>query len=170
MSKENKTRGFEVVAEFARTAYDTYTDEKKNKHKFEKEITLPSRGDIGSAGYDFYVPKDIEILPHETKTLWTDVKAYMQTDEVLLLCIRSSLAIKQGLVLTNAVGVIDSSYYSNEDNDGNIAVALTNNSGKKVVLKEGERVMQGIFTKYLLADEAVVIKEKRVGGIGSSGK
>lgn len=168
MSK--KVRGFEVVADEHRTAFDIFTDEKKKEHRFPTDITLPTRADERSAGYDFYVPKDVQLLPAQKTMIWTDVKAYMQPDEVLELYIRSSLAIKQGIMLSNNVGIVDSSYYSNEGNDGNIAVALVNTSGKAVTLKAGERVMQGIFKKYLVADVDETLKVERTGGIGSSGQ
>lgn len=168
MSK--KIRGFEVVADKHRTAFDVFTDEKKREHKFPTEIKLPTRADPRSAGYDFYLPKDLIIFPNQITTVFTDVKAYMQPDEVLEIYIRSSLAIKQGLTLINAVGIIDSSYYENENNDGNIGLILYNTTGKTIKLSAGERIAQGIFKKYLITDEDTPTSEKRTGGMGSSGK
>lgn len=165
-----RQRGFEVVQDKHRTAFDIFTDEKKIQHKFPTKIQLPTRADGKSAGYDFYVPKDIQILPSQKTSFQTDVKAYMQEDEVLMLYIRSSLAIKQGLMLSNGVGVIDASYYNNTSNDGNIGISIMNTSGKAVTLKAGERVMQGIFKKYLIADTDETLQDERIGGIGSSGK
>lgn len=165
-----KQRGFEVVAEQHRTAFETFTDEKKRPHKFVKEVKLPTRADSKSAGYDFYLPKDLKLLPMQKTIVWTDVKAYMLPDEVLEIYIRSSLAIKNGLMLSNNVGIVDSSYYSNQGNDGNIGIAIVNTTGLTVELKEGERIAQGIFKKYLTVDDDVCLSEERIGGIGSSGK
>lgn len=163
-------RGFQVVNDQNRTAYAIFKDEKGREHKFPKDIELPKRSDEGSAGYDFYVPKDVQILPSKKQIIWTDVKAYMEIDEVLQLHIRSSLAIKQGLMLTNSTGIVDASYYGNEGNDGNIGVAVVNTSGKAITLKEGERFAQGIFMKYLTADHDNPTSKERKGGVGSSGK
>ena len=168
MSK--KKRGFEIVEEAHRTAYEVFTDEKKRQHRFPLDITLPTRSDKGSAGYDFYLPKDVTLLPGHHEVVFTNVKAYMPDDEVLLVLVRSSLAIKQGLQLQNQVGVIDASYYGNEGNDGNIGIALSNPTGKTVQLAQGERIAQGIFTKYYLAEDDAPTTEERKGGIGSSGK
>lgn len=162
-------RGFEPVKKEFIKNYDIFTDEKKVKHKFEKDPKLPTRSDVGSAGYDFYVSKEVSILPNESKVIWTDVKAKMEEDEVLMIYIRSSLAIKNGLQLTNATGVIDSSYYGNESNDGNIGISIKNTSGKNYIIKEGERIAQGIFIKYLLVTDDET-QGTRTGGIGSSGK
>ena len=59
--------------------------------------------------------------------------------------------------------------YNNPDNDGNIGFKLKNLTDKTIEIKAGERIMQGIFEKYLIVDDDECEKI-RVGGIGSSGK
>ncbi|HDY72455.1 MAG TPA: dUTP diphosphatase, partial [Nitrospirae bacterium] len=59
--------------------------------------------------------------------------------------------------------------YNNPDNEGHIVVGLVNHSGEPVEIKKGERIAQGIFKKYLLADGDDADKE-RLGGFGSTGK
>lgn len=164
-----KTRGFETVQDGHR---QHFTDVNVNgkEQRIYAEIQLPVRSDARSAGYDFYLPTDLTLLPGRKQLVWLDVKAYMQEDEVLQLYPRSSLGIKQGIMLGNTVGIIDSSYYSNPHNDGNIGISLLNTSGVGVQLKRGERVCQGIFMKYLTADSDTVLNTERTGGIGSSGK
>ena len=155
----------------------------KRKNKEEKEgllkgvktfdypdLILPTRADNGSAGYDLYSPIDVTIYPQERATIWTDFKAYMLADEYLALHIRSSLAIKHKLTLLNTVGIIDSSYASNPDNDGNIAVCIQNNNDEPYIIKRGDRIAQGIFQKYLIAVNDVIVNATRRGGMGSSGK
>ena len=134
------------------------------------EITLPTRSDKGSAGYDFYAPYDFTINPGETVFVTTDVKAAMEEDEVLYLYVRSSVGIKKRILLANGTGVIDSTYYSNPDNDGNIIAALTNMSNQTWEFKKGERFVQGVFQKYLTVDNDAPLNAQRTGGIGSSGK
>ena len=46
---------------------------------------------------------------------------------------------------------------------------MKNLTDKEVVIKAGERVMQGIFKKYLIVDDDNVTST-RIGGIGSTGK
>lgn len=168
MTKQRE-RGFEVVKQEHRKHYEDATVAgKKQRHYFD--VMLPVRADSNSAGYDFFCPRDITLLPAQKMLVFTDVKAYMREDEVLMLYPRSSLGIKQGLMLSNTAGVIDASYYSNDGNDGNIGLALLNTSGRAIELKQGQRVIQGIFTKYLTVDEDNVLDESRKGGIGSSGE
>ncbi|MDR0832244.1 MAG: dUTPase [Bacillales bacterium] len=122
----------------------------------------PTRQTKCSAGYDFYLPTDIIIKPYEIIQIPSNVKAYMQDDEVLFLFIRSSMGIKNGLSLVNKVGVIDADY-----KDFEISFTIRNNTDKVVNLSKDTRVVQGIFTKYLLSDDDHV-ETIRKGGIGST--
>ena len=151
-----KIRGFEAVVEEMR--------------KGTMDYILPVRGSSKSAGYDLASPIDVVIEPHSSVLVWTNIKAYMAEDEVLEVYIRSSTAIKRDLILKNTVGIIDSDYYSNESNDGNIGICLYNTTYAPREIKKGERIAQAIFTKYLIADDDVCLNDVRVGGIGSSGK
>lgn len=169
---------FEVVKNDARTAYQTKpsveVDEKVELENGDKiyvpEINLPTYADDGSAGCDFYSPISFSIMPKQKTIIFTDVKAKMPKDVVLLLFIRSSLAVKNGLMLSNNVGVIDSTYYGNEANDGNIGIPLVNTTGKTVEIKAGERIAQGVFVNYLKASNTKTADTERKGGFGSSGK
>ena len=152
----DKVRGFEVV------------DKEYRKTDGRVTVKLPKRATKHSAGYDFYTPIAFTLKPHGTIIIPTDVKAYMQDDEVLKLYIRSSIAIKRGVKLSNTP-IIDSDYHNNPDNDGNILLSFTNTTKNTVRFKKGERIAQGIFVKYLVADDDNVETE-RYGGIGSSNK
>ena len=149
-----KIRGFEPVVEEKRKGDGTYK--------------LPVRADKGSAGYDFFTPVSVVIKPNEQVLIWTNVKSYMLENEVLNLYVRSSVGIEKGLMLANTVGIIDASYYSNKKNDGNIGICLKNMSNQTVVIEAGERVAQGVFMNYLVADDDNPLKQSRDGGMGSS--
>lgn len=97
----------------------------------------------------------------------TGVKANMEDDEVLYLYNRSSNP-KRGLVLANGVGVIDSDYFENPDNDGHIFVPFFNFGEEDYVIKKGDRIAQGIFSKYLTTNKDNASGE-RTGGVGSTG-
>lgn len=132
------------------------------------EYGLPSRSTLGSAGYDFSVLSDYEIEPGAIVKIPTGIKAYMQDDEVLMIFIRSSLGFKYNLRLCNQVGIIDSDYYNNPDNEGHIWVSIKNEGDKTVILKKGDRVVQGIFTKFLKTDNDDNTSAARLGGFGST--
>ena len=136
--------------------------------KNEGEIKLPTRASEHSAGYDFYSPVDATIQPNESVMIWTDVKAHMYYDNALLIIPRSSMG-KQPVMIANTVGLIDSDYYSNESNDGNIGFRLLNLGNTPYEIKIGDRIGQGVFIKYgTIKDD--ITTTKREGGFGHSGK
>lgn len=140
------------------------------KDEFRKnsgDIKLPTRATEHSAGYDFYSPVDITIPPHEMVMIWTDVKANMYYDNVLLLFVRSSMG-KHPVVIANGTGLIDADYYSNESNDGNIGFRLLNLGDAPYEIKVGDRIGQGIFVKYGTVQNDAT-KVKRNSGFGSTG-
>lgn len=140
---------------------------KDEYRKNSGDIKLPTRSDPRSAGYDFYSPIDITIQPGEKQLIWTDIKAYMLPDEVLKLYVRSSMG-KYPVVIANGTGIIDSSYFENVNNDGNIGFNLLNLSNKPYEIHIGDRIGQGVFGKYLVTDDDNATGE-RAGGFGSSG-
>lgn len=137
-----------------------------------RDAVLPKRATARSAGYDFVAPYDIIVHAggSNVATLRTGIKAHMEPDEFLMMCIRSSLGIKWGLALANGTGIIDADYYGNPDNDGEICIALVNRDPyHDVKIHRGDRIAQGIFMKYLLADDDETDTERN-GGVGSTGK
>ena len=144
-----------------------YFEVVKNEHrKNGGEIKLPTRATAHSAGYDFYSPVDVIIHPNESAMIWTGVKAHMYYDTVLLLFVRSSMG-KHPVVIANGTGVVDSDYYGNESNDGNIGFRLLNLGDTPYEIKVGDRIGQGVFVKYdtVKDDEAT---QTRTGGYGST--
>lgn len=173
-----KIRGFEKVTTFA-------------------EVNLPKRATTQAAGYDFEAATDVVIpsiwksgiasalklalapekfeldaqMKQQVKPVLvpTGIKAYMGPDEFLQLCNRSSNPLKNFLLLGNGVGVIDSDYYGNADNEGHIMFQFLNFGLTDVTIKKGDRIGQGIFLPFLKADSDEVMST-RTGGFGSSGK
>lgn len=142
---------------------------KKCKKSDYENIIIPKRSTKGSCGYDFFTPHDVEIKPQTNAVIYTGIKAKMLENEFLLIAIRSSIGIKRNVTLANNVGIIDSDYYNNEDNEGHIMICLRNNSNEVVNFSKGDKIAQGIFLPYLICDDdcASVL---RSGGIGSTGK
>ena len=137
-------------------------------HKNKSKIILPTRATKSSIAYDFYSPVTITIPPMQSVMIWTDIKAKFNTDEALLINVRSSMG-KYPIMIANTQGWIESDYYSNPDNDGNIGIRLFNLGTEPYVIKIGDRIAQGMFIKYLEADNGNTDTERQ-GGFGSSGK
>ncbi|WP_302566219.1 dUTP diphosphatase [Dialister invisus] len=134
-----------------------------------KYINLPKRKTKQSAGYDIESAIDAVITPGETKLIPTGIKAYMKPYEWLGIYVRSSLAVKYGIILANSVAVIDSDYYNNQDNEGHILIALRNTSKAVYNIRKGDRIAQGVFHQYYKVDDDSADGD-RTGGIGSTGK
>ena len=130
---------------------------------------LPTRSTKNSAGYDFFNPKNIICKSHKITMIPTGIKAQFPEDEMLLLFNRSSNPKKKGLIILNGVGVVDSDYYNNTDNEGEMAFVFYNMLEEDVTLLAGEKLGQGIFVKYAKTDDDMAEGE-RIGGFGSTGK
>lgn len=154
MSEAIKTRGFEFISDEMR--------------KTTGEIKLPLRGSSKAIAYDIFSPIDITIEPMTNGMIWTDVKAYFQDDEALLINVRSSMG-DQPIMLANTQGWIESDYYNNKKNEGNLGVNLFNLGTTPYVIKAGDRIAQCMFIKRLDSDNGNT-DTLRTGGFGSSGK
>lgn len=175
MDVERK-RGFEVARGYERTG-----------------VKLPIRSTRTSAGFDFEAAEDVYVPPiwkqiirgaresygrddekmkdfvRPTKVA-TGIKAYMGDDEFLGLFSRSSLPFTKFLILVDGVGVVDSDYYESEREDGHIFFQFINFGLFPVNIKKGERIGQGVFLKFLDADngKARKLSTKRTGGSGTT--
>lgn len=141
----------------------------KDEHRKNPDanISMPVRSTMASAACDFFSPVTVRIEPGESCMIWSDLKAIMNFDEVLAIFPRSSLGSK-GIMLMNIVGIIDADYANNEKNDGNIGFNLYNYSKEPYIIREGDKLVQGILMKYAPIGEES--HQTRTGGFGSTGK
>lgn len=131
-------------------------------------ISLPKRGTIGSAAYDFVTPIAIKLKPGDSVNIPTGIRAVIEDPQFCLLLLpRSSMGFKYRLRLDNTVGLIDYDYQF-ADNSGHIFAKITNEGAKDVELQAGDRFMQGLFVPFgITSDDDTT--EERSGGIGSTG-
>lgn len=106
--------------------------------------------------------------PRERMLVPTGLIFDIPTGYSVRLHIRSSVALKKGLVLTNGEGVIDSDYVEQ------VYMSIHNISNSQVKISHGERLAQAEMVKeleYILtsADSKPVQKTDRNGGFGSTG-
>ena len=130
-------------------------------------ILLPVRKTKRSAGYDFISFLDITIKPGEVAKIPTGIKISLEDDEFLGIFVRSSMGFKYNVRMCNQVGIIDSDYYNNIDNEGHIWIKLQNHGDKDYIIKKGDAFAQGIIMKYLVCDDDNSLGD-RIGGIGST--
>lgn len=151
----------------------------------DKDITLPIRKTKKSIGYDIEAAEDT-VIPSIWKNVFfnfvhgdkqsesikptlvkTGIKSYFNDNEVLFLANRSSHPLKKGLVLANSIGIIESDYYNNPSNDGELLYAYYNFFPFDVTIKKHEAIGQAFFQEFLIADDDRATGE-RLGGFGST--
>lgn len=124
--------------------------------------------------YGFINPLTLDEMASITKELKTKVplvstgmKCKLEPNQYLEISARSSLPLKHWLIVANGEGIIDSDYYNNNDNEGEIFFQLINLSPFAIKLRRGDKIGQGIIKTYDKVDNDQTIG-KRVGGLGST--
>lgn len=153
---------------FEKINFEQFKKDISNDKKLYNEYNLPKRQTKYSAGYDFESLFDFILKPGETKKIATGIKVNMNSDEMLMIVIRSSLGFKYNTRMCNQVGIVESDYYNNPDNDGHLFVKIQNEGTDDLIIKKGDRICQGIFVKFLTIDNEEEIKKERTSGIGST--
>lgn len=160
-------RKFEVISDIQ---WEKDIEEEYMTQCGRENAVKPRRGTKHSAGYDFISPVEIIIPAQGMAKIPTGIKVAMEDDEILSIYPRSSIGFKTGIRLANTVGIVDSDYYNNSDNEGHIFIKFYNPTDKNYPINVGDKIAQGIFTKYLIVDDEDEISTERSGGLGSTGK
>lgn len=150
--------------------YDLAAVDRETIQDLYDHIGLPERATGGSAGFDFKAPFGFILQPGESIKLPTGIRVKIEPGWWLGCLPRSGLGFKYRCQLDNTMGVIDSDYFT-ADNEGHIFAKITNDSKNSISFSvlQGEKFMQGIFIPYGItySDNAESI---RTGGFGSTGK
>lgn len=135
--------------------------------KFEKlneSAVLPQRGTRRSAGYDLVANESAVIEPRSRKLIKTGLAVKLEDNEYLEIVPRSGLALKKGITVLNAPGIIDADYYP-----GEIGVILINTSEESFTVEIGDRIAQAILREYKIMEDDIPVNAERDGGFGSTG-
>ncbi|OQB16049.1 MAG: Deoxyuridine 5'-triphosphate nucleotidohydrolase [Firmicutes bacterium ADurb.Bin193] len=139
--------------------------------KIGRDIPYPFYATEGSAGMDLAACIDtpLTVKPGERVAVPTGIAVGLPSSEYVgLVFARSSLGLKKGITLPNAVGVIDSDYR------GEILVAITNISREDYTINPGERIAQLVIMPVCVAQIEITNElehtQRGGGGFGSTGK
>jgi len=164
------SRGFNKVS-FAQFMKDCFTwGSPEGIRDLYDAIVLPRRATVGSAGYDICSPFCFNLPVGKTVILPTGIKVFMCRDEMVDIRVRSSVGIKSGIMILNALPLIDADYFGNPKNEGHIFLALKNTGDIEWPVVSGQAIAQATFQKYLVTDDDDPISKDRLGGIGSTNK
>ena len=156
------------MRKFEKISEEEYNKSLKDVCSYD-DISVPTRSTKHSAGYDFKSPIEFTLNPGESKKVPTGIKASMNEDEYLSILVRSSMGFKYNIRLCNQVGIVDSDYYNNPDNEGHIFIKIQNEGTESITINKGDRFAQGIFMNFLITDDDMSFCD-RTGGFGSTGK
>lgn len=135
------------------------------------DFDLPAYATEGSAGLDLRVCIDgpMQITANETVLLPTGLSIYIEDPSLAAVILpRSGLGHKQGIVLGNLVGLIDSDY------QGELKISCWNRSSEHFTVNPGDRIAQLVFVPVVQAQFKIVDSfeesNRGEGGFGSSGR
>ena len=129
-----------------------------------EDIKLPVRATSGSAGYDFFMPYEIDVSC-APQSVPTGIRCQIDEGYVLICCPKSGLGCKYHMALDNTIGVIDADYY-NSDNEGHIMLKFR--TDVPITLSKGQKFAQGVFLPFGITDDDYA-DGIRNGGFGSTG-
>ena len=128
--------------------------------------TEPFYANEYAAGADLYISEDITINAKDVVTVGTGTMVEIPQNYFGAVVIRSGMAFKKNLMLTNGVGIIDPDYR------GEIKLRLFNAGNETVTLEKGTRVAQLILiprvqAQFIMRDLSVT--ERGNKGFDSTG-
>lgn len=133
-------------------------------------VRVPERAHAGDAGYDLCSVEEVDLVPGGRALVRTGISVAIPGGYAGLVLPRSGLAVRHGISLVNAPGLIDSGYR------GEILVPLINHDRRETFRVEGGtriaqlvlvRVGEAAFEEVDFLDAGV--DGRGEGGFGSSG-
>lgn len=130
-------------------------------------VALPVYAREGDAGLDVAAAATVTLEPGGRELVPTGLRVAIPAGYAGLVMPRSGLALRSGVTVLNAPGLIDSGYR------GEIGVLLVNHGARTVVIQRGERIAQLVIQPVARAQlvEVRELPESRrgEGGFGSTG-
>ena len=135
------------------------------------EYPLPEYATQGSAGLDLRALLDepLTLLPGQTELIPTGLAIHIGDVNLCATILpRSGMGHKNGIVLGNLVGLIDSDY------QGQLMISTWNRGQNAFTIQPGDRIAQLVFMPVVQAQFELVeefdTSERGEGGFGHSGR
>lgn len=138
-----------------------------SRHRNTHAPVPPEYATAGAAAFDLRSADDAIIPPRGRVLLRTGLQVELPPGVALLCLPRSGLALRRGLTLANAPGLVDLDYR------GEIGIPVLNNSAEDYPISRGERVAQAMLVPMIRAffQHVDLLGEtaRGEGGFGSTG-
>jgi dUTP pyrophosphatase len=136
--------------------------------RLDPSVPLPAYAREGDAGLDLHAAHDVTLPPGGRVLVGTGLAVAIPPGHAGFVLPRSGLALKHGVTILNAPGLIDAGYR------GELKVLLVNHDPETAVtLRRGERVAQLVLQRVERGEPIEVddlpASERGAGGFGSTG-
>ncbi len=136
--------------------------------RLDERARLPTRAHDGDAGLDLYALDDAVLGPGERASVPTGIAVEIAPGHAGLVVPRSGLAVRHGISVVNAPGLVDAGYR------GEVRVLLLNTDREQPFqITAGDRVAQLVLVRVELPElvevDSLSDSERGSGGFGSSG-
>lgn len=139
------------------------------RYRVEDGVLVPSYQSSGSSGMDVraHLSESLVIKPGRSALVPTGLYLEIPSGYEVQVRSRSGLALKNGIMVLNSPGTIDSDYR------GEIKVILMNLSSEDFVINNNDRIAQLVLSRYekaeLVLSDQLEETERGSGGFGSTG-
>ncbi len=137
--------------------------------RLDPRARLPSRAHDGDAGLDLFALDETTLEPGARESVGTGIAVEIEAGHAGLVVPRSGLALRHGISVVNAPGLIDAGYR------GELRVLLLNTDpAQPFTVRAGDRIAQLVIVAVSLPEpvelEQLSESERAGGGFGSSGR
>lgn len=137
--------------------------------RLHTDALAPARPRPGDAGYDLHAAETATLEPGARASVGTGLAIALPEGQAGLVLPRSGLALRHGIALVNAPGLIDPDYR------GEVRVLMLNTDRREPYAVEiGDRIAQLLLVPFALPEpreeEALEATGRGGGGFGSSGR
>ena len=146
----------------------TQTNKVSLKVKLDEGVECPSYAHDGDSGFDIRAKKTVKFSKFQTRLVPTGLYMEIPYGYEVQIRPRSGYTLKTPFRVANSPGTIDSNYR------GEVGIIIQNVSNKQLVVKEGEKIAQGVLVPIMQADFDVVEElsnsNRGADGFGSTDK
>jgi dUTP pyrophosphatase len=137
--------------------------------RLDPDLPLPAYAHPGDAGLDLPAAQDVTLKPGEREAVRTGFAIAIPEGFAGFVHARSGRALREGLALPNAPGIIDAGYR------GELKVLLVNlDPSEPIYIRRGEKIAQLVIQRVERAETIEVAElpaaARGEGGFGSTGR
>jgi dUTP pyrophosphatase len=137
--------------------------------RLDPGLPLPTYASTGDAGLDLFAAENTSLEPGERAAIPTGIAVAIPDGHAGFVHARSGRALKEGLALVNAPGLIDSGYR------GEIKVIVVNLDPRSPIdIRRGDKIAQLVIQPVATVDPVIVDElppsDRGEGGFGSTGR